>query len=241
MKALEKQTRGVKHLIFFDLEGTGKSHEIIEIGAVVATLRADGSIKKVSRGFQTYVKAKHPIGKFVTQLTGITEEKLQKEGKSYHDAMNQFRKFCGRYMKSCMFVSFGRFDITLLEKTVYANFDDHAGFVKFIKRNYMDYSAFISTYIKDSKNNPMSLTNYLKFFNVNFSGTQHDALDDARNLGLLYQAFLDNPEKVSEAYKQTLSQLRHLPEPIRKVLIDLTNEKVISPEDWSKYVSDDLL
>ena len=79
MKQISKIVKSYKHLVFLDFEGTQYSHEIIAIGATVASIKSNGQIKKYHASFKRYVKAKNPIGNFVTNLTGITEEKLKSE------------------------------------------------------------------------------------------------------------------------------------------------------------------
>ena len=46
MKILDRKLRKKRTLVFVDLEGTGFSHEMIEIGAYLATLNEDGTIKR---------------------------------------------------------------------------------------------------------------------------------------------------------------------------------------------------
>ena len=76
MKKLAKATRGRKHLIFLELEGTQFSHELIAIGAIKATIKTDGTIKKLYPGFKHYVLASQNVGNYVEKLTGITDDLL---------------------------------------------------------------------------------------------------------------------------------------------------------------------
>ena len=68
MKILDRKLKKKRTLVFVDLEGTGFSHEMIEIGAYLATINEDGTIKKVGAPFKRYVLAHHPIGHFVENM-----------------------------------------------------------------------------------------------------------------------------------------------------------------------------
>ena len=83
------------YAVFMDFEGTQFSHEMIAIGAVVCTLNKDGTIKHYKKPFKTYVKAKNKIGTYVMNLTGITQELLDKKGVLFSTAMKEFKKYCG--------------------------------------------------------------------------------------------------------------------------------------------------
>ena len=61
MKILDRKLRKKRTLVFVDLEGTGYSHEMIEIGAYLTTLNEDGTIKKVHAPFKRYVLAHNRI------------------------------------------------------------------------------------------------------------------------------------------------------------------------------------
>ena len=109
MKALDRHINHAKTLCFLDLEGTQFSHEMIALGAVKATLRKDGTIRKIHRGFYTLVKPKNRIGKVVTDLTGITEADVKKSGVPFRVAMEKLKKYMGREFTKCYYVTFGTF------------------------------------------------------------------------------------------------------------------------------------
>lgn len=240
MEALKKILRGKKHIVFFDLEGTQISHEIIEIGAIGVTIGEDCRIKKYAKDFSCYVKAKSPIGHYVTEMTGITERTLQTKGLLYHEAMEKFRKYVSRYKGDVMFCSYGNGDISMLEKTAFANFDDGVDFIRFIKKNYFDYSLFFGTYVKSEKGNIYSETNALKLFDAVFEGTAHDALSDAKNLATLYEQFLEQKDTVAALYKKTLSRYRSLPLPVQKVMNQLASGNSVDQEDYLRFIKESL-
>ncbi len=240
MNALRKAIRDKKVLVFFDLEGTQLSHEMIEIGAYSVLLHDDLSIKNINEPFKRYVKAQSPVGKVVTELTGITDKKLHDEGVLFPKAFSEFEHYLKKYEDKCVFVAFGNQDIKIVETSVYLNGDAGLSFSRKMKKNYLDFSAFISGYIKDEHGNPYSLTNYLKLFSIPFEGHAHDAVADAYNLIELYKAFLTKKDIVREEYEKTLSRLHHLPRPIATIVSKLQNGETVTPEDFDKAVEDSL-
>jgi len=240
MEAVAKILRGRKTILFFDLEATQQSSEVIEIGAVGATVNPDGTIRKLAKGFSCYVKARHPIGHIVTKLTGITQDTLNKQGLIYHEAITRFQKYVSRFKGGVLFASYGNNDIKILEMSAYANFDEGADFVQQIKKNYIDLSAFFGQYIRTEIGNPYSLSNCLKLFDVPFAGTAHDALADAMSLERLYDAFVNQQGVVKELYKQTLSHHHSLPKPVAKVMAELAAGNTVTPERYDEFVAESL-
>lgn len=227
MKKLTKLIRNNKYLVFMDFEGTQFSHEMIAIGAVVATLDRKGQIKTMKPSFKTLVKAKSKVGKVVTDLTGITDDELKNKGVSFRKAMELFKTYCGRAFKKCTFVTFGNHDLHILNSSISYNLDTPKEIVSQIQKNYFDYLNFISEFIKDTKtHNPLSLVNYCKHFGLDEAGKAHEPDVDAINLANLYNAFLKNKTLVRDDYIQVIAHYQHLPDPIRK-----TMEKLASGED----------
>lgn len=238
MKQLEKILNGRKTLVFLDLEGTQFSHEMIEMGAIKVDLKSDGSIKRIHKGYRTYVLAKNKIGKIVTELTGITEEKIKKDGVPFRVALQELTSYCGKTYKKMLFVTFGTHDLRIIMQSVQHNLDADKELARFICHNSFDLSEFISRFIKDENGNPYSLANYLKVFNLDFEGTQHEALDDTLNLVYLYRALLANPNILSEEYKKLLLAMRHIPTPFVHMAMKLEKGEVVTPQDFEKDIKD---
>jgi inhibitor of KinA sporulation pathway (predicted exonuclease) len=240
MKALRRAIKDRRVLVFIDLEGTQFTSEIIEFGAYMAFLNDDLTIARFDKGFTTYVKATNPIGRVVTEMTGITESLIKKKGVSFPEAMTLFQKYLRKNRANCIYVTFGNHDIRMLNQSVYYSGDASKDFVREMQKNYLDFSAFLSTYVKDEHGNPYSLSNYLKIFNVDFDGKPHDALADALNLMDLYKAMLANPDIMKEEYKKVLARMRHLPTPIAQVVSELNDGKTVGPKEWETAVKDAL-
>lgn len=238
MKILDRKLRKKRTLVFVDLEGTGFSHEMIEIGAYLATLNEDGTIKKVGAPFKRYVLAHHPIGHFVENMTHITQKLLEKEGKPFAEVLREFRKYVGKHWDDALFVTFGNHDMVIFHRSLEENEDASEVIVKYINKNNIDFSAFLSPYVQDLNGNPLSLANYLKVFGVQFEGRAHDALADAYNLMDLYKAVLEKPDVLIEEYGKTLTHYHHAPLPVAKIIKKLTEGESVTPEDWDIAIAE---
>lgn len=239
MKILDKKLKGKRCLVFVDLEGTGYSHEMIEIGAYLTTIDEQGFINKIGAPFKRYVKAHHKIGHFVENMTGITEKTLEKEGKPFAEVLKEFRKYVGKYWEDCLFVTFGNHDMVIVNRSFEENKETASEvFVRQINRANFDFSAFLAPYVQDLNGNPLSLANYLKAFGVAFEGKAHDALTDAYNLMDLYKAVLDHPEVLKKEYMKALTHYHHAPQPVVKMIKKLTDGESVSPADWEKAVEE---
>ena len=95
MKKLTRLLKGRKYICFLDFEGTQFSHEMIAFGALFTYLNKNGEIVKQKKAIKYYVKSKNQIGKFVKNLTGITEKDLDKYGVDFATAMKELKKYCG--------------------------------------------------------------------------------------------------------------------------------------------------
>lgn len=229
MNKLKKYIKGKKHILFFDLEGTQFSHECIAIGAVLTLIDKNGKIKKEKKPLKIYVKAKNQIGLYVENLTGIKEDTLIKEGVSFKDAMNALKKYVGAAYKSCLFVTFGNHDLTIINKSISYNLDAPKEFCRHIQKNYCDFYSVISEYVKDENNCPMSLVHYCELFSCLSEGPAHDPAVDAINLKNLYEAFIKNEELVFERYKKVMCNYSKLPIPILRVIQKLAKGETVDP------------
>ncbi len=240
MKELEKHIQHRRTLCFLDLEGTQFSHEMIALGAVKVDLYSDMTIKKYHKGYYSLVKAKNKIGNVVTNLTGITEEMIKKDGKPFRVVINELKEYLGRAFTKTVFVTFGNHDLRILAQSLAYNLDAPKDDVHLMIKHSFDLSDFISTFVKDENGNTYSLSNMLKVFNVEFKGTQHNAYADALNLAYLYDAFLKNRSVVKDEYKKVLFKMRHLPTPIQNLITKLSKGESVSPDDFDALIEDSI-
>lgn len=238
MKRLMQLIKSHPSLIFLDFEGTQNSHEMIALGAVMVDLDKTGRIKKIHKGYKRYVLAHNRIGPYVEKLTGITGEQLLKEGVTYKSALDELKKYAGRHYKNVAFVTFGTHDIRIINQSFHYSPEADEKIVKFITHNHIDLSDILAEYVKDDKNNPLSLANYCKTFGVDFEGTPHDPYFDALNLAYLYDAALRQPDILLREYAQVLKNMRHLPVPIQKTVTQLLAGGNVSAEDFHQLMED---
>ena len=239
VKQLERALRGKKVLVFIDLEGTQFTHEMIEIGAYKVFLKDDLTVKKVLKGFKSYVRPHARIGKVVTELTGITEELLVKEGLPYRVVQQAFRKYVGKDWDKCLFVTFGSHDYRIISQSAANNLDANDGQSKYVIHHGWDFAEWIAQFVRDPNGNNYSLTNYLKIFECPFEGKAHDALADAKNLIDLYQAFLARKDIVEREYEKRLAlHNTHYPEPMRRVLEKLSHGEDVTAAEYDQYIKD---
>ena len=228
--------RGHRAVAFLDLEGTQFTHEMIELGAVLAILDPNGNVKRTFPPFRTYVKAQGQVGKIVKKLTGITDRTLAEKGVPFNEAQRLFRKYMGRYWGKAIFCTFGTHDLRIIQQTTVRSKECDHEWSAAICRCCLDFAGWLSQYVEDEHGNSLSLENYLKLFEVDFQGQAHDAQDDAWNLMLLYEAVLDRKDILEREYLKTLSRLKKTPEPIRAIVQRLMKGETVGPDDLKEEI-----
>lgn len=239
MKKIDRLLKGHHYILFIDFEGCQYSHEIIAYGAVLVKLDKNGSIVKRKPPIKRYVIPKNAIGSYVTNLTGIDNDIINKEGILFNDAMLELKKYCGAAFKKCTFMTFGNNDLKMLNQSIAYNIKYPKQVTHQIQTNYCDFQAVLSEFIKaENGSNNISLVHYLEIFNIKEEGKAHDPLVDAVNLANLYQAFITKKDIVLNEYLKTLTRYQNLPEPIRKTVATLTSGKDVTNEQFINYVKD---
>ena len=238
MKKFERLLKGHKSLVFLDFEGTQFSHEMIAIGATHVVIDRHGYIKKHKKPFRIYVKAHNRVGKIVTDVTGITDDMLKQKGVSFFTAMSELKKYCCLYFRKSSFITFGNHDMKILSSSISYSFDFPKEIVQCIQQNYIDFSAFISEFMKDDKGNPLSLVRYCDAFGVKQAGPAHDPAVDAENLAWLYDATMRKSEILVDEYKKVLKSFNHFPQPVSNVIKKLANNENVTSDEFDKEIKD---
>ena len=239
MKRALKAFKGHKLLCFLDFEGTQFSHEMIAFGAVLCTIDRNGYIVKRKSSIKRLVRAKNAIGKYVENLTGITRLDCDRFGVTFSDAIKEIKKYCGLgFAHKVSFITFGNHDLRILNQSQSYNLDSPKELCQVIKSNYVDFQSIISEFVKDDKNNPLSLAHYLEKFGLDFDGEAHDPEYDAINLANLYDAFMKNKEIVLTEFKKNISRATYHPAPVDKVMKKLTKGETVTPEDLESYMKE---
>lgn len=239
MRILNNIVQGHSQLAFLDLEGTQFTHEMIAIGIVKVDIRKDGTIKKIHKGYHSYVYAKNKIGKIVTDLTGISEETIREKGKSLRVVMQEVKKYLGiKRFSNTLFITFGSHDNRILSQSLQYNLDLKEDDIRLMIKHNFDINDFISSYIRDEHNNTYSLENLLKIFGYEFEGEKHNPLYDALNLVYLYKAIIENPHILSVNYRKVLRYIKNVPLPVKKCLISLLDGEIVTPAQLDKYIEE---
>lgn len=239
MKKLEKELKGHKHIVFLDFEATQFTSEMIAIGAVSSVLDKHGRIKSSKAPITIYVKAKNKIGKFVTDLTGITEEMIKEKGISFASAMKALKKYVGHSFDKASFITYNNHDMRILGQSIAYNFDFPKDICSQIQKNYLDFEAFIDEFVRDANGNSLSLVHSCELFGVKLAEPAHDPANDAVNLANLFDAFVAHPEIIKEEYKKCLSLTnKHLAVPIQKTIQAIVSGKSVSPEEFDTFIED---
>ena len=239
MKDLKRLLGDKRSLLFFDLEATQFSHEMIEIGAIRVFIRDDYSIKKEFKPYHAYVRPKHRIGSVVTKLTGINEKTLEK-AISYREVLNGLKKYLGKEFGKTVFVCYGDQDPRILQATIENNLDADKETSRFIMKHCFDFLKFFSQYVRDDHNCYLSLTRACEAMEVPFEGKAHGALADAKNLMNLYSAFLKRSDLIELQYRKVLAKGGDLPAPIVTLINRLNKGETITQEIYHQIIKESL-
>lgn len=194
------------------------NNEIIEFGAIMLD-----SKNQELRRFKSYVKPRYVkcITKKIQRLTGITDEILA-EAPDFITVLTEFIAWCEKGRGNYDIFSWSDSDLIQIKeemalKGVKAN---HS--TEYMISNWFDLQDEFDGTLGFERQ--LSLKNALYTAGLDAIGTEHDALDDARNTATLYN-FLTNPDK----QRTTIAQIRSVlvPEERGTTLGDIF--------DWSQF------
>lgn len=175
-------TMDERHFIIYDLEATcwrsraPKRVEVIEIGAV----KVDENLDIIDE-FCMFIKPLlHPeISKFCTQLTSITQADVN-HAPEFDEAIEAFEEWMAPHQVRTVLMSWGEFD----KRQLLSDGELHQ-----IEMPWLRYHACLQHHYskwKGSKNQ-IGLKSALELEGLKYSGTQHRAIEDARNMAKLFQ------------------------------------------------------
>ncbi len=227
-------------IVFFDLEATQFSHKAIALG-LVAYEKKPGELcfdveKKIE--YHTYIKQSDEIGPIVEEMTGITKDLLEKEGKDFHTVILEVSKLLRPYKKK--FVSYGSMDIKILSCSINSHDETEENFYRNVVKNYLDFHTYISRRICNPKGQSYSIENLMKLYGIENVGRYHDPLTDALDLMKIYHAYLTQVDKDIQLY---LENYKHNPytNVINKRLAEMILEKgQADKEDLISLLRDNL-
>lgn len=188
VKVNDKLTSEVKNLIFFDLEMNCSFHkeenhgigETISIGAVkynVDTEEIEKFYSLIRPTFNNIMSVK------IIELTKLLQEDIN-EAKSFKEVFLSLEEWIKE--ESCIFISWGKDDLRVI-----LGDNDRNGYklniVDIIRFEFVDFQSEYDLYRKS--NQAISLKNALNYYDIEFEGNQHNALDDAYNLFRVYMKY----------------------------------------------------
>jgi inhibitor of KinA sporulation pathway (predicted exonuclease) len=146
----------------------GQRQEIIEIGVAVVDMDKRSIVDNES----IYVKNTHSyVSDFCTELTGITAEKLEREGVPYQDAIEKLESQYSSFYRP--FVSWGDFDRNQFKR------DCEAKDVKYPFLTHLNIKTIDA--IEASLSHGRSMDTALNRRGIELEGKHHSGKDDAYN------------------------------------------------------------
>jgi len=156
-----------------DKEYQKENSEIIEIG-ICKYVISTGEIED-KRSY--YIKPeKSEIGKYCTDLTGITQDKIDSEGVTLDIALKRISKKYSPQVR--IWAGFGENDRSMLENDCYKK-----GIINPFSVTYWDIKALLL--VKDKIDNTIGLKKEIERVGEIFEGLNHSAADDAYNAAKL--------------------------------------------------------
>ncbi len=169
------------NFIIFDLEATcwpetiGTTREIIEIGAVKINDK-----QQIISEFDSFVKPDlHPIlSDFCKDLTSINQHEID-NAEYFPHVIAQFRKWINLEHGDYLLCSWGFYD----RKQIIEDCNLHNLEFEWVKKHISLKHQHAKL---TNQNRPLGLGTALKIENMQFEGTAHRGIDDARNISRIF-------------------------------------------------------
>ena len=177
--------------------------ETIEIGAVML----DDNLQEIS-SFRTYVKPQYNdrIIPKISRLTGITDEMVMNAPK-FNEAFKMFTNWCMGTGDDITIYAWSDSDYIQISKEIELKSYEMSESEKHMVFNqWNDFQNEFDCHLGFERQ--VSLKMALDMAGIDFSGREHDALDDARNTAELLQIFSD--EKL---FNKTLKKIEECMKP----------------------------
>ena len=168
------------------LEGTHEPGKIIQVGIAIGNLESYTRKEKfIEKSW--YVDPYEAIYPRITELTGITNYNVANESAPLDTIQDEIYDLMQQYKCFANPVVWGGGDANLFKKEAKEKF----GYCKLFGHREIDLKTIYSFFqlAKNEKLNS-SLKSTLNSYKLNFEGTQHRAVDDARNTLSLFFAMI---------------------------------------------------
>lgn len=168
-------------MIAIDLEMNQPSRKIIQIGAVVGSLKSGEIIERFSR----YVNPAESLNPEIVQLTGITQKDVDSGvylPKAYSDLVSLMER-TGAF---CNPITWGGSDTEILRAQLDGAYNRWV-----FGHRWIDAKTVYQSYcLANDKPLQGGLAKVMTKFGLRFSGKRHNALSDAENTFALYRELL---------------------------------------------------
>lgn len=179
------------------------TNETIEIGAVML----DDNLQEIS-SFRTYVKPEYNDGIVpkISRLTGITDAMVANAPK-FHEALRMFTNWCLGTGDEVTIYAWSDTDFNQIRKEIILKGYEVSEVEKVLLENeWTDFQQEFDGHLGFERQ--VSLRMALDMAGIDFSGREHDALDDARNTAELLQIFRDE-----DLFDRTLRKIEEIMKP----------------------------
>ena len=176
------------NFVIFDLEATcwnghrpSEIQEIIEIGAVMVD-----NFGEVEKEFKQFVKPfVHPsLSYYCKELTGIRQEEINR-ARMFPEVLEDFKTWVGVQEDDYVLCSWGKFDKSMLLN------DCH---LHKLETNWLEHHINLKAQYKDIKKlkKKIGLKWAMDKEDLEFTGREHRAYDDAYNTAKIFVRYLDD-------------------------------------------------
>lgn len=171
-------------LTVLDLEHNQPSGKICQIGAVIG----DTKTGEITQRLRVYVNPGEPIAPFITELCGITQEQIDKQGIPLNEAYALLKDFHRKHSEFMNPVTWGGGD----SDYIFNQLDDKSKEDWCFGRRWVDAKTLVVSQMIAKENAVYSggLGSAMKRFGMKFQGRKHDAQDDAENTWRIYYQML---------------------------------------------------
>ena len=179
------------------------TNETIEIGAVML----DDNLREIS-SFRTYVKPEYNDGivRKISRLTGITDDMVE-YAPLFNEAIRMFTNWCLGAGDEVTIYAWSESDYKQISKEMilkeYRMSEEEKAV---LSEEWSDFQNEFDSHLGFEKR--LSLKTALDMAGVDFTGREHDALDDARNTAELLQIVRDEM-----LFETTLRKIKKFMEP----------------------------
>ncbi len=209
MMALKNLYRAVAHsdvLVFYDVEATQFSKQLISFGMVIVKKKRDSfEMEKVDEYFSLIKpEGKYTIGHYVEEITSLKKEDVDK-GISVLKFKEILTDKLKGYERIC-FLSYGELD----KKVLLSTFKDRSCFLYDKDTHFFDFHAYLKKNLTDEKGTTYSISRLIELFDIKKDYSFHNPLDDSKALFDIFSYFVNDEEKIKELIDKTYLHNQYL-------------------------------